>query len=100
MHSSVFALYLPSLPIDLTACAPCHSYEKMASTAYEANPDLVEAACADLHRILELDPAANGFLHPFMFFKGFHSVQCGATGRSHTRRASLESHYSRSALTR
>lgn len=40
-----------------------------------ANPEIVDAASSDLARTLELDPAADGFLRIYLFFKGFHCVQ-------------------------
>jgi serine O-acetyltransferase len=43
--------------------------------AYEAEPALVRAAEADLRAVLERDPAAKGFLQPFLFYKGFLSLQ-------------------------
>lgn len=47
----------------------------MAEAAMEADPDIVDAAAADLDRWYEMDPAADGFLRIFLFFKGFHCVQ-------------------------
>lgn len=38
-------------------------------------PLAVDMAAADLASIRERDPAAAGFLVPFMFFKGFHAIQ-------------------------
>ena len=49
---------------------------RAVSGAYDASPDLVDAAAADLERFLALDPAADGFLRIYLFFKGFHCVQC------------------------
>ena len=53
-------------------------YGAMAASAYDDDPELVEAAAHDLFRWSELDPAAaghDGFLRIFLFFKGFHCVQ-------------------------
>jgi serine O-acetyltransferase len=38
-------------------------------------PDLIAAAEADLQAFCERDPAARGYLQPFMFFKGFLALQ-------------------------
>jgi serine O-acetyltransferase len=43
--------------------------------AYAAEPAIVRAAEADLKAVLERDPAAKGFLQPFLFYKGFLSLQ-------------------------
>lgn len=51
-------------------------YRQMMTTAYDDDPSIIDAAAADLKRTLELDPAANGLLPIFCFFKGFHCVQC------------------------
>jgi serine O-acetyltransferase len=43
--------------------------------AYEAHPALVEIAEADLKAVFERDPACKGYVQPFLFFKGFLSLQ-------------------------
>lgn len=43
---------------------------------YESMPDVVCAGAADLVAIRERDPACPDFVTPFLFFKGFHAVQC------------------------
>ncbi|WP_086644520.1 serine O-acetyltransferase [Acetobacter sp. DsW_063] len=40
-----------------------------------ARPAMVAAAAADLSAIRERDPAAANYVCPFLFFKGFHSIQ-------------------------
>jgi len=50
-------------------------YFGMFTSAYEEVPELAEAAAADLERFLILDPAADGYLRIYLFFKGFHCVQ-------------------------
>lgn len=44
--------------------------------AYEAEPKLVEAARADIRAHFERDPACGNYATPFLFFKGFHAIQC------------------------
>jgi serine O-acetyltransferase len=48
---------------------------EICAEAYAAEPSIVRAAEADLKAVLERDPAAKGFLQPFLFYKGFLSLQ-------------------------
>jgi serine O-acetyltransferase len=43
--------------------------------AYDSDPGLVETAEADLKAVFERDPACKGYVQPFLFFKGFLSLQ-------------------------
>lgn len=43
--------------------------------AYEARPDLLDMAEADLKAVFERDPACKGYVQPFLFFKGFQALQ-------------------------
>ena len=52
------------------------SLRELADEAYEADPDIVKAAEADMKAVYERDPACKGYLQPFLFFKGFHALQC------------------------
>ena len=51
------------------------SLREICEEAYSAKPDLIEAAHADLRAVFERDPAAKGYLQPFLFFKGFQALQ-------------------------
>src|SRR6195952_159618 len=51
------------------------SIREIAEEAYAANPALVEMAEADLKAVFERDPACKGYVQPFLFFKGFLSLQ-------------------------
>ena len=42
---------------------------------YDGEPELVEAAEADMWAVLDRDPACRGLLQPFLFFKGFLALQ-------------------------
>lgn len=42
----------------------------------QANPDAVEASLWDLQAISMRDPAAHGYLYPFLYYKGFRALQC------------------------
>lgn len=75
-HSSLADGLSATVGSKLSGNSDCIDFEQMCATAYAAEPDLIDAACADLHRFLTLDPAADGFLRIYLFFKGFHSVQC------------------------
>ncbi|NHN86175.1 serine O-acetyltransferase [Acetobacter musti] len=43
---------------------------------YDALPETVCAGAADLRAIRERDPACPDYVTPFLFFKGFHAIQC------------------------
>ncbi|WP_374575498.1 serine O-acetyltransferase [Phenylobacterium sp.] len=51
------------------------SLREIAEEAYEDQPRLVEIAEADLRAVFERDPACKGYVQPFLFFKGFLSLQ-------------------------
>jgi serine O-acetyltransferase len=46
------------------------------SEALAGDPALGEAARADLSAVFERDPACHSHLQAFLFFKGFHALQC------------------------
>lgn len=48
---------------------------ELFDSAFDAAPDLVAAARADLSAILERDPATHRLLQPLMYYKGFQAVQ-------------------------
>jgi serine O-acetyltransferase len=48
---------------------------EICAETFAAEPSIVRAAEADLKAVLERDPAAKGFLQPFLFYKGFLSLQ-------------------------
>jgi len=43
--------------------------------AYADDPAIVAAAEADLRAVFERDPACRGYVQPFLFFKGYISIQ-------------------------
>jgi len=51
------------------------SLRELAMEAYRASPGLVDTAEADLKAVFERDPACKGYVQPFLFFKGFQSLQ-------------------------
>ena len=49
---------------------------ELIQESFEADPDIVCAAAADLVAIHERDAACTDLITPFLFFKGYHAVQC------------------------
>ncbi|WP_300529371.1 serine O-acetyltransferase [Maricaulis sp.] len=47
----------------------------VALEAIEGDPEIVEQAAADMLAVDERDPASVSLLQPFLYFKGFHSLQ-------------------------
>ncbi|MFT9049402.1 MAG: serine O-acetyltransferase [Gluconobacter cerinus] len=48
---------------------------ELVKESFDAQPELVCAAAADMVAIRERDPACPDYVTPFLFFKGFHAVQ-------------------------
>lgn len=48
---------------------------EIADAAHQAEPDLGQAARADIVAVYERDPACHRFLQPLLYFKGFQAVQ-------------------------
>ena len=44
--------------------------------AMDADPEIGQAVRADLSAIFERDPACHSYLQAFLFFKGFHALEC------------------------
>jgi len=43
--------------------------------AYASDPSIVETAEEDLKAVLERDPACEGYVKPFLFYKGYQALQ-------------------------
>ncbi|TWA63961.1 serine O-acetyltransferase [Azospirillum brasilense] len=54
---------------------PAERLADITAQAYADDPGIVVAAVADLTAIVTRDPAADGLLTPFLYFKGFHALQ-------------------------
>ena len=65
-------------------------YEELLRHAFTADPALPDAAAADLNRFLVVDPASEGVLGVFLFFKGFQAVQCARAANYFWREANGE----------
>lgn len=48
---------------------------ELVKEGFDARPEIVCAAAADMVAIRERDPACPDYVTPFLFFKGFHAVQ-------------------------
>ncbi|WP_342629127.1 serine O-acetyltransferase [Nguyenibacter vanlangensis] len=48
---------------------------ELVTEVFDADPEIVAAAAADLVAIRERDPATANYATPFLFFKGYHAVQ-------------------------
>ena len=53
---------------------------EIADQAYAAQPDLIEAARADLVAVFERDPACHRLLQPILYFKGYQAMQAYRVG--------------------
>jgi serine O-acetyltransferase len=53
---------------------------EMADEAYANDPDLGQAARADLMAVFDRDPACHRYLQPLLFFKGYQAVQAYRVG--------------------
>ena len=53
---------------------------ELAGEAYAADPDLAQAARADIVAVYERDPACHRFLQPLLYFKGFGAIQAYRVG--------------------
>ena len=49
--------------------------EGLVHAAIDADPAIADAAAEDLAAIVARDPASDGLLTPFLYFKGFHALQ-------------------------
>jgi len=53
---------------------------EIADEAYQADPQLGQAARADVTAVFDRDPACHRFLQPILFFKGYQAVQAYRVG--------------------
>jgi len=53
---------------------------EIADEAYGADPELGQAARADIMAVFDRDPACHRFLQPVLFFKGYQAVQAYRVG--------------------
>ena len=53
---------------------------EIADEAYASDPELGQAARADLMAVYDRDPACHRFIQPMLFFKGYQAVQAYRVG--------------------
>jgi serine O-acetyltransferase len=49
---------------------------ELIETAFRDDPSIVQAALEDLLTVVERDPATDNLLYPFLFYRGYHALQC------------------------
>src|ERR1700730_9433408 len=54
---------------------PAERLGEIARAAMAGNPAIIAGAIADLVAIRTRDPAAENYLKPFLYYKGFHALQ-------------------------
>ena len=54
---------------------PAEPLGEIARSAMAGDPGIITAAIADLVAIRTRDPAAENYLRPFLYYKGFHALQ-------------------------
>jgi serine O-acetyltransferase len=67
--SYVLAAALESLSI------PAMALREMIQEAHAGDPDILDAARADIHAVCDRDPASPYFCAPLLYFKGYHAIQ-------------------------
>jgi serine O-acetyltransferase len=55
---------------------PAEQLGEITRAAMAGDPGIIAAAIADLVAIRTRDPAAENYLRPFLYYKGFHALQC------------------------
>lgn len=50
-------------------------WREVCSEAYKSEPSIVEAALVDLRAVFDRDPACHEYVQPFLYFKGYLSLQ-------------------------
>lgn len=51
-------------------------YNKILLSAFTADPDICSAVAADIQRFKVVDPACDGLLGVYLFYKGIHAIAC------------------------
>src|SRR5260370_31909234 len=71
--SSGLGLLLAHKPAEYSI--PAERLSEIARAAMAGDPGIMAAAIADLVAIRTRDPAAENYLRPFLYYKGFHALQ-------------------------
>jgi serine O-acetyltransferase len=59
---------------------PAERLGELFAAAIAGDPSIAATAAADLLAVRARDPAAQSFLTPFLYYKGFHALQCHRIG--------------------
>ena len=51
-------------------------YNKILLSAFKADPEICSAVAADMRRFKVVDPACDGLLGVYLFYKGVHAIAC------------------------
>jgi serine O-acetyltransferase len=51
-------------------------YKSILMSAFESKPDICDAVAADIERFKVIDPACDGLLGVYLFYKGVHALAC------------------------
>lgn len=54
---------------------PAISIREIVEQAFKADPNIIRATCKDIVAVVERDPVCQRYSEPFLYFKGFHSLQ-------------------------
>ena len=57
-------------------------YKNILESAFETQPEICDAVAADIERFKVIDPACDGLLGVYLFYKGVHALAC-ARGAGH-----------------
>lgn len=55
---------------------PAIVIREIIEQAFRVDPDIIGALRSDIRAVVERDPACSTFSTPFLYFKGFHALQC------------------------
>ena len=72
LSSSLIYLLSTTLESNLV---PAMVIRELAEQAINNDAQILQSACADLHAVRISDPACRYYSTPFLFYKGFHSLQ-------------------------
>ena len=56
-----------------TSTLPDMLIREIIDKAFADDPSIAESTCQDLCAVRDRDPAANSYMEPFLYFKGFRS---------------------------
>ncbi|MEM9233415.1 MAG: serine O-acetyltransferase, partial [Pseudomonadota bacterium] len=77
LHHSTFAAALSYRLAEKLADSQMSAmlWREVATDAFADNTSIVSSAVADINAYFERDPACRDYSQPFLYFKGFHTLQ-------------------------